>query len=122
MSKNDDTRTCPECGRAIFGRIDKKFCSDACRNSHNNRMYAESSGLVRDVNNILKKNRKILESLNPSGKTTLHKDKLLKNGFDFDYHTNSLTTKAGQCYHFCYDQGYLMLGDDKVLLVERLNH
>lgn len=74
---------------------------------------------MRNVNNTLAKNRRILAELNPNGKKKTHKDKLLKNGFDFDFYTNTYTTKAGDTYHFCYEQGYLMLDEGFVLLVER---
>ena len=57
--------------------------------------------------------------LNPDGKKKIHRDKLLKKGFDFDFHTNTYTTKAGDIYFFCYEQGYLQLEDGYVLLVER---
>ncbi|MEQ9287041.1 MAG: hypothetical protein RIG77_09050 [Cyclobacteriaceae bacterium] len=120
MNQENENRKCPECGRAIFGRIDKKFCSDACRNAFNNKANSDATNYVRNVNNILRKNRRILLELNPSGKTKTHKDKLLKSGFDFDFYTNTYTTKAGQQYHFCYDQGYLMLDEGFVLLVQKL--
>lgn len=112
-----EDRKCPECGRPVFGRIDKKFCSDACRNSFNNRSNAPSTNYVRNVNNALARNRRILKELNPDGKIKVHRDKLLKKGFDFDFHTSTYQTKAGDTYHFCYEQGYLMLADDFVLLV-----
>ena len=114
-----ENRKCPECERPVHGRVDKKFCSDACRNAYNNRANAATTNYVRNVNNILGKNRRILLELNPEGKKKTHKDKLLKKGFDFDFHTSIYTTKAGDVYHFCYEQGYLMLDDGFVLLVER---
>ena len=63
-------KLCPECGDKIIGRADKKFCCDACRNSHNNALNKDSKNLVRNINNRLRKNYRILESLNPDGKTT----------------------------------------------------
>ena len=57
--------------------------------------------------------------LNPEGKTKKHKDQLMKKGFDFDFVTNTHTTKAGDTYRFVYEQGYLLLGEGFVLLVER---
>ncbi len=74
---------------------------------------------MRNVNNLLAKNRRILAELNPSGKRKAHKDQLLRKGFDFDFFTNSYQTKAGDIYRFCYEQGYLMLEGGYVLLVER---
>ena len=118
MSEN---RTCPECGDTIFGRIDKKFCSDQCRNTYNNKSKGYSTSFVREVNSILRKNRKILQELNPKGKTKIHKNQLSKNGFDFNYHTNIYTTKTGNIYHFCYEQGYLKLEDSFYALVSREN-
>ena len=115
----EEERKCPECGRPVFGRVDKKFCSDACRNAFNNKSNAPTNNYVRNVNNTLAKNRRILAELNPTGKVKKHRDQLLKKGFDFDFYTNSYTTKAGDVYRFCYEQGYLILDEGFVLLVER---
>ena len=114
-----EKRTCPECGKPVFGRIDKRFCSDACRNAFNNKANSASTNLMRNVNNILAKNRRILVELNPEGKKKTHRDKLLKKGFDFDYHTHTYTTKSGDTYQFCYEQGYLLLDEGYILLVQR---
>jgi hypothetical protein len=38
-------------------------------------------------------------------------------GFNFHYMTSCYTTKKGDTYHFCFDQGYLEIKDDHVLLV-----
>ena len=112
-------RTCLECGEKISGRVDKKFCSDSCRNSYNNRINSDANNFVRNVNNILRKNRRILEELNPNGKAKVHRDKLLSEGFKFSYFTNIYRTKAGKEYHFCYEQGYLELDNDWYALVIR---
>lgn len=119
MSKNS-IRKCPECGEEIVGRADKKFCSDQCRNTYNNRLNSDASNTVRNVNNILRKNRRILAELNKqSGKTMVPKESMLINGFNFTYHTHTYTTKKGDVYHFCYEQGYLYLPDKELyLLVE----
>jgi len=112
-------KTCPECGNKIIGRIDKKFCSDYCRNSHNNKINKDSKNLIRNVNNRLRKNWRILEELNPDGKTKITKTKLIGKGFDFNYFTSIYTTKKGTVYYFCYDQGYLPLENDYYALVRR---
>ena len=62
-------KVCPECGDKIRGRADKKFCSDACRNAHNNSLNKDNKNLVRNINNRLRKNYSILESLNTEDKT-----------------------------------------------------
>jgi hypothetical protein len=112
-----DKRQCLECGEEFSGRIDKKFCSDMCRNAYNNRLNSDSSNLVRNINNILRKNRRILMDINTDGKAKVHKKKLLEKGFDFNYFTSIYTTQKGAVYHFCYEQGYLALDHDFYFLV-----
>ncbi|MDX1629941.1 MAG: hypothetical protein R3345_14635 [Fulvivirga sp.] len=112
-----EEKACLECGIKIFGRADKKFCSDQCRNSYNNKLNSDTNNYVRNVNNILRKNRRILMELNPKGKSKAPKSRLLEKGFDFNYLTSIYTTKAGAQYHFCYEQGYLELDNDWYALV-----
>ena len=112
-------KQCLECGEKIIGRIDKKFCSDGCRNAYNNRINKDSKNLIRNVNNRLRKNYRILEELNPDQKTKTTRSKLIEKGFDFNYLTTIYTTKTGKVYYFVYDQGYLPLEDDYYALVRR---
>lgn len=112
-------RKCLECEEKIIGRSDKKFCSDACRNAHNNALNRDSKNLIRNINNRLRKNHRILESLNPKEKTKTTKATLLNKGFSFDYFTNTYTTKSGNTYYYVYDQGYLPLDNDFYLLVKK---
>ena len=114
-----EERQCLECGDAIYGRVDKKFCSDQCRNTHNNKLNSDSNNYVRNVHNVLRKNRRILEELNPNGKGKSTKTKLVAKGFDFTYHTSTYTTKAGATYYFCYEFGYLPLENDYFALVKK---
>ena len=71
---------CLECGDKLIGRADKKFCSDQCRNAYNNRNNSDANNLVRNINNTLRKNRRILVELNPKDKTKTSRDKLLSKG------------------------------------------
>ncbi|TNJ45330.1 hypothetical protein KFZ70_06545 [Tamlana fucoidanivorans] len=114
-------KQCLECGNKIVGRIDKKFCDDACRNAYNNRVNKDSKNLIRNTNNRLRKNYRILESLNVERKTKTSRAKLIEAGFDFNYFTSIYTTKAGATYYFVYDQGYLPLENDYYILVKREN-
>ena len=114
-----EEKECIECGTKIFGRLDKKFCSDQCRNTYNNRLNSDSTNYIRTVNNTLRKNRRILEQLTPNGKSKVNRSKLTEKGFDFNFHTNTYTTKAGATYYFCYEYGYLELDNDWFALVKR---
>ncbi len=112
-------KACQECGDPFRGRSDKKFCSDACRNTYNNRVNNYANAAIKRVNHILRKNRRILEALNPEGKTTVHGKKLRDRGFDFDYLTRIYRTRSGSEYVFVYEQGYLRLDNDFFTLVRR---
>lgn len=114
-------KTCPACGEKIIGRSDKKFCSDGCRNSYNNQQNKDTTNLIRNTNNALRKNYRILHKLNPEGKTKTTKTKLLNEGFRFDLFTSTYITKEGKTYFFIYDHGYLPIDNDFYVLVVRKN-
>lgn len=114
-----DVVKCLECGQEVFGRADKRFCTDHCRATYNNKKHRETNALIKEVNRMLKNNRKILAHFNPKGKSTVHKDQLLSSGFNFNYFTNTYRTRSGKVYFFCYDQGYIKLDNDYLTLVER---
>jgi len=118
-----EIRKCLDCGAVLKGRVDKKFCNDYCRNNYNNRQKSlgSHSSLIRNINNALLKNRKVLESILPEGEETAkaHKDKLLRLGFHFKYLTHTYTTRTGKTYYYCYDRGYLPLDNDWYLIVRK---
>lgn len=112
-------KSCLNCGLTIYGRVDKKFCSDTCRNAYNNEQNRDRNNFIRRVNYTLRKNRRILAELNPDGKMKVHKDKLTALGFDFNFYTSTYTTKKGTIYYFCYEHGYLPLENNFYALVIR---
>ena len=113
-------KNCLACERPIKGRTDKKFCDDSCRNSYNNRLYSYSIPLVRNINNILRKNRRILENfLSGSEKKVrvVDRRKLVEKGYQFEYFTQYFTTKENDQYYYCYEYGYKSIDSEKVLVV-----
>lgn len=110
-------KKCLECGEKISGRADKKFCSDACRIDYNNRLNSDANRFVKNINNSLRKNRRILQELNKTGKSKVKREKLTEKGFDFGLFTSLYKTRDGSMYHFCYEHGYLQVDKDWFLLV-----
>lgn len=117
ISAITEIKACLECGDPIKGRADKKFCSDQCRVAYNNRLNSDDTNYVRNVNYTLRKNRRIMIELNTTGKTKVSREKLIRNGFDFGYFTNTYKTKDGAIYYYCYEQGYLPIEKEYYLLV-----
>ncbi len=111
-------RTCVTCKKTLKGRSDKKFCDDYCRNTHNNRVMNEDTALIKTINGILKKNRKILlEFLKEDAFKTVDRLTLTDKGFQFKYFTHQIANKKNDVYFFCYEYGYLPIADRKVLVV-----
>ncbi len=114
-------KPCLACNKPVKGRADKKFCNDYCRNAYNNQLKTDSNKLVTNINNALKKNRRILEDLLPASEemAKAHKENLQTKGFNFKYITHTYSNKKGNVYFFCYEYGYLPLDNDWYLIVKR---
>jgi len=110
---------CLDCNTLLRGRVDKKFCDDQCRSNYNNKLKGKDQAVVKEIDQILKRNRKILASKNPTGKTKVKRSALTDKGFNFNYHTHTYETQKGTIYIFCYEYGYLLLENEDVLLVKR---
>jgi len=118
-----ENKNCLACNKILKGRIDKKFCDDYCRNNYNNLQKSknQNSAYVKNINNALLKNRKILENILPETEEMIKipQQKLLDKGFVFKYHTHTYKNKKEQVYFFCYDYGYLPLENNWLLVVKR---
>lgn len=122
MTQPAVTRTCLTCDKPLKGRSDKKFCDDFCRNTFNNQLKAADNSYFREINNVLRRNRRVLESLLPAGEKTIRvsREQLLQHGFHFTYNTHQVLSAKGYRYLFCYDYGYLTVDEDWVQIVRRI--
>jgi hypothetical protein len=123
MLEQTEKQLCLACNKPLKGRIDKKFCDDYCRNNYNNKNNSDSTNLIRNINNILRKNRRILSeflSHAVEGQNTIksNKTKLTEKGYNFKYFTHTLKTKKGDIYYFCYEYGFLPLENDWFFIVK----
>ncbi len=105
------SRPCLCCKKVInlsIGRKDRKFCDEVCKNRyHNTQNYNEQQEIKR-IQLILKKNRRILKKMQArKDNDEIPKERLLKEGFEFDYHTHLKNTiNRNYVYTFCFDFGY----------------
>lgn len=114
-------RNCLTCDKPLKGRSDKKFCDDFCRNTFNNQLKAADNSYFREINNLLRRNRRVMEALLPPQEKTIRvsREQLLQKGFHFTYHTHQLTSAKGHHYFFCYDYGYVAIDEHWVQIVRR---
>lgn len=101
---------CLECGCEIYGRSDKKFCSEHCKNSFNNRKRTEVDKEYRKTIKALENNRRILEGLLLSGVKSIDIDRIVELGFDIKHMTGHRKTETGHNEYDCFDIRYCQTG------------
>jgi len=121
--ENNDIRKCKNCDHVVHGRSDKQFCNDFCRNAFNNKLNAASNNLVRNIDHILHKNRRILQQLwNRKPPTCRITEKeILRTGFDFSYFTQAWKSDDGKEHFSCYEYGYHREKDDLFIISHHIN-
>ena len=107
-------KKCNECGEAMNGRSDKRFCSDLCRNVYHNRERISQTEKIREVNIILSRNRRILKHCLEGRSSKVPVSYLYKCGFDFNYFTHQVKDLQGELVVFCYELGYQQMENDKI--------
>lgn len=110
-------RACQNCGAPLWGRTDKKFCSDHCRNHFNNRLNSEQNNFMRRVNLILRRNRKILYEISQENNKKVNRAMLYEQGFNFHFFTHQKRIENGQVCYFIYEKGYIPIDEKHVNLV-----
>lgn len=112
-SKPMEKRHCLHCGQVITGRVDKKYCDDACRSSYNNQINRKNYQAVRKVNRILAKNRRILADFYKRGETQISRAELHWRGFDFARIT-SCRSLQNRLHFQVYDYAYCLAKSNSI--------
>lgn len=125
MSVNNDpaeqVKTCTQCGKPLYGRSDKIFCDDNCRNTFNRhkREYQRSldHSNMPEIFRIIKRNYEILksitvgEALEINTRIQIPAEELIKKGLNIKFYTSSYTDDQGT-WKFCFERGWLMDMED----------
>ena len=99
---------CLECGDKIsYGRTDKKYCCEDCRNRHHNHLLRAGRSVRRRVMAALEKNYTILNSFLESGVESVPLSEALSVGFNPNFMT-SFAKKRGHEECGCFDISYRM--------------
>lgn len=99
---------CPQCGKVLgTGRVDKRFCSEACKNRWHNCQRAPSHAKrVQRVLRILDSNREVLVKLLKLDIHKLDRGTLLFLGFNPNYFTSLYRCGRRQWIYSCLDVQY----------------
>lgn len=99
---------CLECGDKIrYGRTDKKFCSDDCRNRHYNSKLKQGRTYRRRILAMLDRNYELLEEILRSGLESADFTYLMTMGFNPDTVTFCHHSRRHDIYA-CFDITYKM--------------
>jgi predicted nucleic acid-binding Zn ribbon protein len=117
----EELKNCIGCQKPVRGRTDKKFCTEHCRNNYNNQMKAADNNLIRNINNALSRNRRILQQTLGENLSIakVDKEKLLMKGFMWRYYTHTEQNKKGNDFKFCYDLGYRIINEEQAVIVRK---
>jgi len=123
LEKVENTPICKQCGKPIIGRLDKRFCDAYCRNAFNNKVKRKDEQNINEVNRTLRRNRKILKTLSPVGKSTVRKEVLEAMGYNFGIFSSMYRTSKRTIYYLCYEYGFNPITDsrgvEKAVIINR---
>ena len=112
---------CLECGDKIkYGRTDKKFCSDDCRNRHFNNKLKEGRAYRRKVLTLLQKNYDLLDELIKSGIESADFADLVTLGFTPDAVTFYHRSRRHDDFA-CFDIKYKM-SESRIYSISKLQN
>lgn len=101
------------------GRLNRKFCSEKCKNAYHNEVNRDRESVVRNLNKTLHKNWVILQELyNVSRSKPVNINILESNGFKTQYHTHIHNSPIGEKYTMVYDYGFKNYFDNQVQIVK----
>lgn len=113
---------CHYCDKELYGRSDKKFCNDFCRNSYNrqrrkNRKEELSPEAQRTLR-LIRKNFDILQNLRYTRQIpcVVEKAYLIDLGFTFKFCTSIYQTQKGEIWHYCFEYGWKETPDHKIMV------
>lgn len=110
------SRNCLDCGEALSGRRDKKFCDYHCRNNYHNRQQEDLSAIKRKVHRLLQRNHRILTAFQARGIDYISHRELLMAGFDFRFCTAVESAGSGPARYCLYDLAYYRVASGQYAL------
>lgn len=117
--KQPGNHVCLECGDIItYGREDRKFCSDRCKNKYHNDIAHRHRSAQIKVIRALSKNYRILDSLLMEGIYSMNLMDLAQMGYNKEYATSYQKVRGRNEYR-CFDIKYC-LTPTRIMKIERI--
>lgn len=110
--------TCLHCKAPLYGRSDKKFCDDGCRNLYHNKRNRIKQQTIRNINRILARNYSLLKSMEDVSQQQFTREDLVLKGFNFKYFTSIDSCGRGISCYWIYDKAYYILKNGHIALLQ----
>lgn len=98
--------SCLECGTTLYGRANKRFCCESCKNRYHNKRYQAERNLKLRIKTVLDRNYSILSSLVSGNVYSVERQDLQLMGFNIDYMTAFSKIHNRECCS-CYDISFI---------------
>ncbi len=115
----DEHKSCLECGGSLYGRPDKKFCSDSCKNRFHNRRHNEEKKIIERTLNALNRNHEYLDCLLKAGIQSIDIDIAKMSGFRPEVITGYRKTRSRHSECSCFDIKYC-LTEQKIFRIRKM--
>lgn len=105
--ENQSAGKCLECGRELYGRTDKKFCSESCKNRYHNHSCHKNTRIRERIFTDLSTNHRILTNLLKMGLTSINLYDVEALGFKTTLVTGYVRKRGYdelRCFDICYRQ------------------
>lgn len=113
-TEDEEGRRCLECGNEIvYGRADRKFCCELCKNRFNNRKNNYIRAMRARVLGAINRNYSILDGLIMNGVTAIPMIDLKQMGFDPDYVTSYSKVRRHDEFR-CFDIRFRIVASEVV--------
>lgn len=108
---NNDGTFCLNCGSPVYGRPDKKFCSQVCKDRYNYRIHSESQMFKRRIMMNIQMNYSILCKLLEKGCNCAERVDLEEMGFKPNCVTGFRKSQHNSALELrCFDVRYRISG------------
>ena len=95
--------TCLQCGGAVYGRQDKKFCSEKCKNAYHNHQASDFRKLKNDTLSYISGNYEILDRLEKNKIRSISIDRIKELGFREGVATGHRLGRFNHLEESCFD-------------------
>ncbi len=104
--QSEEPARCLCCGHVInYGRSDKKFCGQQCKDKFHNRSKSHKADAKMKFERAMERNYSILNDLVKLGISQIPMTELVTLGFKPEFMTSCMTSGRGQVFS-CYDISY----------------